>query len=260
MRGLRGRTAVVTGGGRGIGAAAALALAKAGVTVAVVARNNDQVVEMAARLRHGGHEAFAFTCDVTNSRDVREAAMGAQEAMGRVDILVNGAATAKSNYLERVTLEEWNHVMAVNATGTFLFTKALLPAMVERGWGRVVNVASLAGLRGITQHVAAHTAARHAVVGFTRAVAMDVAGTGVTVNALCPGFMDTPFTHEQVADFAERTGRTFEETKSALLRQAGQYRFIPPTEVADAIVELCRQRSADINGEAIAMDGGGWEG
>jgi len=253
---LRGRTALVTGGGRGIGAATAQALARAGVTVAVVARNEEQVVGVAARLRQQGHEAFAFPCDVTNSREVREVTMAAREAMGRVDILVNNAGTAASGPFAQVTLEEWNHLMAVNVTGTFLFTKALVPDMVEAGWGRVVNVASLSGLRG-TRYVSAYTASKHAVVGLTRAVAAEVSGTGVTVNAICPGYVNTPLTQEVVARIVERTGRSFQDALATLLKQTGQYRLIPPTEVADAIVRLCHQDAADVNGEAIPMDGGG---
>ena len=258
MTRLEGRSALVTGGGRGIGAAAAAALARAGASVAVVARNEAQVVEVAARLRQEGRQAFAFRCDVTSARDVRDVAMAAREAMGRVDILVNSAGTASSNPLHRVTLQEWNHVMAVNVTGTFLFTKALLPDMVERGWGRVVNVASMSGLKG-GRYMSAYAASKHAVVGFTRAVAADVSGTGVTVNALCPGYVNTPLTQEAVARIVERTGRSYKGAMRSLLQQGGQYRLIPPTEVADAIVHLCRQDAADINGEAIPMDGGGWD-
>jgi NAD(P)-dependent dehydrogenase (short-subunit alcohol dehydrogenase family) len=259
MNELEGRTALVTGGGRGIGEAAALALARAGAAVAVVARNEDQVVEVASRLRKQGYGAFAFRCDVAEPRDVREVALAAREAMGRVDILVNNAGTASSNPLRRVTLDEWSHVMAVNVTGTFLFTKALLPGMVEHGWGRVVNVASLAGLKG-AKYVSAYTASKHAVVGFTRAVAAEVEGTGVTVNAICPGYVNTPLTQETVARIIDKTGKSYAEAMKALLEQAGQYRLIPPTDVADAIVELCGDAAAHTSGEAIPMDGGGWEG
>ncbi len=166
MTSLSGKCALVTGGGRGIGAAAAEALAAAGARVAVAARNEDQVVEVAARLRRRGHDVYAFRCDVTLPMDVRDLALSAREALGQVDILVNNAGTATSNPLDRVSIEEWNHLMAVNATGTFLCTKAVLSGMKERRWGRVVNVASVAGLEG-APYISAYTAAKHAVVGFT---------------------------------------------------------------------------------------------
>jgi NAD(P)-dependent dehydrogenase (short-subunit alcohol dehydrogenase family) len=249
-----GRAALVTGGGRGIGAATALALARRGASVAVVARNMDQVVEVAAQLRHEGFEAFAFRCDVARPFDVRDVTLAAREAMGRVDILVNNAGTAPSNPLKRVTLEEWNHVMAVNATGTFLFTQKVLPEMVDNGWGRVVNVASIAGLVG-GKYISAYAASKHAVVGFTRAVAAEVDGSGVTVNAVCPGYVDTPLTDESVGRIVNLTGKSTDEARKLLLDQAGQGRLITATEVAEAVVALCVEGSASANGEAVVLDG-----
>jgi len=256
---LSGRCALVTGGGRGIGAATALALARQGVAVAVVARNEDQVVEVAAGLRVQGFQAFAFRCDVTDPFEVRDVTLAAREAMGRVDILVNNAGTASSAPLKSTTLKDWNHVMAVNATGTFLFTKAVLPGMLEQGWGRVVNVASVAGLAG-GKYISAYAASKHAVVGFTRSVAAEVAGTGVTVNAVCPGYVNTPMTEQSLSRISARTGKSHGDALAAMLEQAGQYRLIPPVEVAQAVVELCREKARDTNGEAIPMDGGGWSG
>lgn len=256
MKPLVGRSALVTGGGRGIGAATARALAVAGAAVAVVARNEEQVVEVAGQLRREGFEAYAFRCDVAKQHDVRDVAMAAREAMGRVDILVNNAGTAPSNPLKRITLEEWNHVMAVNVTGTFLFTKALLPEMLDHGWGRVVNVASTAGLSA-ARYIAAYAASKHAVVGFTRAVAAEVEGTGVTVNALCPGYVETPMTDQTVANIVAKTGKSHDEALELLLDEAGQHRLIPPLEVADAVVALCGDDAALTNGQAILIDGVG---
>lgn len=257
MKELTGRAAIITGGGRGIGAATARELAQRGASVAVVARNEHQVVEVAAGLRADGFAAYAFRCDVTKPFEVRDVCLAAREAMGRVDILVNNAGTAVSNPLKRVTLEEWNHVMAVNVTGTFLFTKALIPDMVEHGWGRVVNVASIAGLVG-GKYISAYTASKHAVVGFTRAVAAEVEGTGVTVNAVCPGYVNTPMTEQSLSRIVARTGVTHADALEQLLAQAGQYRLIPPLDVAEAVVSLCGAGAAGTNGEAIPMDGGGF--
>jgi 3-hydroxybutyrate dehydrogenase len=251
---LAGHTAVITGGGRGIGAAAAIALAEAGARVAVAGRNEEQVVEVAAQMRRDGLEAFAFRCDVTDPRQVRDMALSAREAMGSVDILVNNAATATSNPLGRITLAEWEHIMAVNATGTFLCTQAVFGKMVEQRWGRVVNVASLAGLQG-DRYIAAYTAAKHAVVGFTKAVAAEAEGTGVTVNAICPGYVDTPLTDEAIARIMRVTGQSWHDALRTVLDHAGQDRLVRATEVAEAVLELCSEDARSRNGEIVVLDG-----
>jgi NAD(P)-dependent dehydrogenase (short-subunit alcohol dehydrogenase family) len=251
---LTGRAAIITGGGRGIGAATAIALAEAGAAVALAARNEAQVVEVAAQLRRDGLEAFAFGCDVTDPRQVRELVLSAREAMGRVDILINNAGTATSNPLAKIALAEWEHIMAVNATGTFLCTQAVFPVMVERRWGRIVNVASIAGLEG-DRYIAAYVAAKHAVVGFTKAVAVEAQGTGVTVNAVCPGYVDTPLTDETIARIMHLTGKSWHDALRSILAHSGQPRLIRAAEVAEAILDLCADHSASRNGETVVLDG-----
>jgi 3-hydroxybutyrate dehydrogenase len=251
---LAGHTALITGGGRGIGAATAIALAEAGAKVAVAGRNEEQVVDVAAHMRQGGLEAFAFRCDVTDPRQVRDMALSAREAMGRIDILVNNASTATSNPVGRITLAEWEHIMAVNATGTFLCTQAVFDHMVERRWGRIVNVASLAGLEG-DRYIAAFVAAKHAVVGFTKAVAAEAAGTGVTVNAICPGYVDTPLTDEAIARIMHLTGKSWHDALRAMLDHAGQDRLVRAAEVAEAILGFCVEEARARNGEIVVLDG-----
>ena len=256
MISLAGKTAVVTGAGRGIGAACARALAGAGARVVLGARTSASVERVAADLRAIGHEAAATVCDVTDPASVDALARFSAERFGEANILVNNAGLAHAAPLERLTLDDWNRVMAVNATGTFLCTKAFLPAMVKRGWGRVVNVASVAGLSG-GRYIAAYAASKHAVVGFTRCAAMEVAAAGVTVNAVCPGYVDTEMTRESLERIAMKTGRSREQALEAVLTGTPQGRLITPDEVAFEVLRLCAEDAREINGQTIVLDGAG---
>jgi 3-hydroxybutyrate dehydrogenase len=253
---LADRSAVVTGGGRGIGAAIARAFAGAGATVLVAARNTAEVEAVAGSIVDAGGRAFAARCDVADPASVAALVRAAAESLGPVDILVNNAGISSSAPLHHLTLEEWNRLFTVNATGTFLCTQAFVPGMVEQGWGRVINIASVAGLTG-ARYIAAYAAAKHAVVGFTRAVAAEVAATGVTINALCPGYVDTPMTDASIARIVEKTGRPAEDARAAILATSPQHRLIEPEEIAQMVISLCYDQARGINGQAIVIDGGG---
>jgi NAD(P)-dependent dehydrogenase (short-subunit alcohol dehydrogenase family) len=244
---------VVTGGGRGIGAAVARALADAGAAVLVAARTTHEVERVAGGLARRGAQAWAVGCDVTDPAGVRRLVEAAAARMGTVDILVNNAGTAASAPLKRITLDEWNRMFAVNATSAFLCTQALLPGMTGRGWGRIVNVGSVAGLRG-ERYIAHYAAAKHALVGLTRSVATEVAGTGVTVNAVCPGYVDTPMTDRTLANVAALKGLDREGALRAVLQAAGQARLITPDEVAGAVLDFCGDDAKDRNGEAMVLE------
>jgi NAD(P)-dependent dehydrogenase (short-subunit alcohol dehydrogenase family)/enamine deaminase RidA (YjgF/YER057c/UK114 family) len=248
-----GRVAVVTGAGRGIGAATAKALADTGFNVVLAARSRDQIERQAAELVAQGRQARAVTCDVTSEASV-EALRRQAEGLGPVAVLVNNAGAAASMSVARTSLDEWNRLMAVNATGAFLCTRAFLPGMLERRWGRVINVASTAGLSG-GKYLAAYSAAKHALMGLTRSAAAEVVDSGVTVNAVCPGFVDTEMTEETVARIVARTGRTPEEALAAALASAGQTRLISAAEVAAAVVSLAGAADSAPNGEALVLDG-----
>ncbi len=249
------RVAVVTGAGRGIGAAIAIALSEAGVEVILAARSGDQIESLASEITRTGRAARAIVCDVTGEASVAELARRASE-VGPVGVLVNNAGAASSSPLPRTSLDEWNRLLAVNATGAFLCTRAFLPGMLERKWGRVVNVASTAALRG-GKYLAAYSAAKHALLGLTRATAAEVAGTGVTVNAVCPGFVDTDMTAETVQRIAAKTGRSRETALEAVLASEGQPRLILPGEVAAAVISLSVAAvTHPPNGEALVLNGG----
>jgi 3-hydroxybutyrate dehydrogenase len=245
---------VVTGAGRGIGAATARALAEAGLSVVVAARSRDQIERQTAELVAMGRQARAVVCDVTSEASVQALSRAAAE-LGPVAVLVNNAGAAASMPVARTSLEDWNRLMGVNATGAFLCIRAFLPGMVERQWGRVVNVASTAGLTG-GKYLAAYSAAKHALVGLTRSVAAEVAGTGVTVNAVCPAFVDTEMTAETVGRIVAKTGRSREEALAAALASVGQTRLISAEEVAEAVVSLSAVAvTHPPNGEALILDG-----
>lgn len=249
-----GSVAVVTGGGRGIGAAVARALAAEGAAIIVAARHPDAIEKVAAEIRAAGGKAWAVPCDVTDAAGVHVLAQAAARRAGIVDILVNNAGVAHSAPLAKTTLEDWNRVLAVNATGTFLCTQAFLPAMVLRKQGSIVNVASVAGLAG-ARYIAAYAAAKHAVIGLTRSVAAELEGTGVTCNAVCPGFVDTEMTQESVARVVAKTGKPADQALAAMLASASQSRLITPDEVAQAVLALCDPKGERANGTAVTIAG-----
>ena len=229
-----GSVAVVTGGGQGIGAAVARALAAEGAMVVVAARTAERIEGVAAEIKRAGGKAKAVRCDVTDVASVRDLAAAA----GAVDILVNNAGVAHSAPLSRITPEDWNRVLAVNATGTFLCTRAFIGGMLERKRGRIVNVASVAGLAG-ARYIAAYAAAKHAVIGFTRSVAAELEGTGVVCNAVCPGYVDTEMTQQSIARVSAKTGKAPEAALAAMLAASEQERLITAEEVAQAVLKLC---------------------
>ena len=229
-----GSVAVVTGGGQGIGAAVARALAAEGAMVVVAARTAERIEGVAAEIKRAGGKAKAVRCDVTDAASVRDLAAAA----GAVDILVNNAGVAHSAPLSRITPEDWNRVLAVNATGTFLCTQAFIGGMLERKRGTIVNVASVAGLAG-ARYIAAYAAAKHAVIGFTRSVAAELEGTGVVCNAVCPGYVDTEMTQQSVARVSAKTGKAPEAALAAMLAASEQERLITAEEVAQAVLKLC---------------------
>jgi 3-hydroxybutyrate dehydrogenase len=236
---------VVTGGGSGIGAAVAKRLLADGMRVTLMGRTEDRLRGAQAAL---GDVAIQV-CDVGNEDSVTDAFA----AVGDVDILVNNAGQVETAPLARTSLELWQRLLNVNLTGTFLCSRAVLPGMVTRRQGRIVNVASTAALKGYA-YVAAYCAAKHGVLGLTRAMALEVAAKGVTVNAVCPGYTETDIVASAVDNIVAKTGRTADEARAELAKVNPQGRLIQPEEVADTVAWIVGNGA--INGQAIAVCGG----
>jgi 3-hydroxybutyrate dehydrogenase len=246
-----GRHAVVTGGGRGIGAAIATALAAEGARVTLMGRNEGQLREKAATVPL----AQAIRCDVTQEVAVDAAFAVATRSFGPATILVNNAGAAESAPFVRTSLALFRRMLDVNLIGTFLCSRAAVPDMLEAGFGRIVNVASIAGLKGVA-YVSAYCAAKHGVVGLTRALALETATMGITVNAVCPGYADTDMVRDAIANIALKTRRSAAEAKAELVGKNPQGRLIRPEEVAATVLWLCAPGSEAITGQAIAVAGG----
>ncbi len=250
---LEGRHALVTGAGSGIGAAIAQALAARGAMLTLLGRRASALEATRESLAGEGHGVAV--ADVSDFAEVCRAFETATAARGPVAILVNNAGAARSAPFTRTDPALWQEMLAVNLTGTYHCSHAALPDMLAEGWGRIVNVASTAALTGYA-YVAAYCAAKHGVLGLTRALALEVAARGVTVNAVCPGYTDTPLLDAAVGNIVTSTGRSADEARATLARGNPQGRLVRPEEVAHTVAWLCLPESASINGQAIAVAGG----
>lgn len=244
---LAGKRVLITGGGSGVGANMALAFAEAGAEVIITGRRLQALEQVAAQ-----HSAIhAIAADVTDEASVQSLFVQA----GWVDIVIANAGAAESASLAKTSLATWQNILAVNLTGVFLTLREGLKQMQERHWGRLIVVASTAGLKGYA-YVAPYAAAKHGAIGLVRSLALEVATKGITVNALCPGFLDTEMTERSVTNIMQKTGRSREQAFAALASTNPQQRLIQPSEVSSAALWLCTAGSEGINGQALAIAGG----
>lgn len=248
--------AFVTGAGTGIGRAIALALGDKGFAVSLAGRRAGPLQAVAAEIATlGGTALVVDGFDVTDEQVVATGVAQAIAALGEVSVLVNCAGEAPSAPFEKTDPALWSHVVAVNLTGTYLVTRALLPSLRKAGAARIINISSTAGMTGYA-YVSAYCAAKHGVVGLTRSLALELARTGITVNAVCPGFTDTPLLDAAVDNITGKTGRSADEAREALARTNPQGRLVTPQEVADAVLWLAGEGAGAITGQAIAVAGG----
>ena len=253
--GAANRTALVTGAGSGIGRAIAHRLARTGAKVALVGRQPHTLEAVADEIRAEGGTAKAYPADVTDRAQVDRAVAAAAADLGPVKILVNNAGSGRSEAFTKMDAELWDEMLAVNLSSVFHVTQAVLPHMIAAGGGRIVNIASVAGLKGYP-YISAYAAAKHGVVGVTRCLAVELASKGITVNAICPGYVDTPMTQATIASIVDKTGRTAREARAELERVSPQKRLFSPDDIASLAAFLCSPEAAGINGQAIPVCGG----
>ena len=249
------RVALVTGAGKGIGEAIAHALAGEGLCVAVAARTEADIRRVADAVRARGGQALPVPCDVTQPASIAAAVAEVRRALGPITILVNNAGAGGSHKFVGHDDALWQRLMDVNLNSVYYVTKAVVPLMVEAGWGRIVNIASIASKVG-GRYLAAYTASKHGVLGLTRALALELVPHNITVNAVCPGYVDSPMTDESVRNIAARTRLTEAEARAALEKTSPQNRLITPQEVAHVVKMLVGEEARGLTGQAINVDGG----
>jgi 3-hydroxybutyrate dehydrogenase len=249
---LEGRHAIVTGGARGIGAAISASLAARGARVTILGRDQAALDKHVNSL---GENAAAVRCDVSDEVSVKAAFTRTRKRFGHPEILVNNAGQAKSEKFERTTRALWDQMLSANLTSVFLCTQAVLPAMIEAGGGRIVNIASTAGLKGAPR-MTAYSAAKHGVVGLTRSLALETVKHGITVNAVCPGYTDTDMTEQGVRELMEAKNISRDDARAMITRVIPRGVMTTPEEVASAVVWLCSPDASGVTGQAIVVAGG----
>jgi NAD(P)-dependent dehydrogenase (short-subunit alcohol dehydrogenase family) len=251
---LAGKHALVTGASRGIGAAIAAVLVAEGLRVSLLGRDAATLARLAEALGGAAH-ATALTAEIADSGSVAAAFAAARGRFGPVEVLINNAGQAASAKFTDTTEALWNRLLAVNLTGTYLCSREGIPDMLKSGFGRIVNVASIAGLRG-APYISAYVTSKHAVIGLTRSLGLEYATRNITVNAVCPGYVDTDIVKNAIANIRQKTGRSESEALATLVATNPQGRLIEPREVADTVLWLCRPGSESITGQSIVLSGG----
>ena len=257
MGSLEGAVVVVTGAARGIGRAIAEELGSAGAKVIVnYAKSKEAAEDLVTRLKQSGTESIAIQADVSDPQQAARLIEETIQRFGRIDVLVNNAGNAGSHKFLNHPDELWQRMLAVNLSSVYYVSKAFVPTLIEQRGGRIINIASIASRVG-GRYIAAYTAAKHGVLGLTRALATELLPYNITVNAICPGYVDTPMTDSSVSNISARTGMTEAQAREELTKTSPQKRLIEPEEVAAIAVFLAQDMSKGITGQAINIDGGG---